>query len=354
MQTRSLFTVLLGSSVLVSCTHTGIATNSQQNKISEDEPSYSLAKNALFHTIAQQPSPKAKDLAAILAMQGEYKVNFSFKETAILSDNYERYPKKDAGAFETVFVIEQTDKKISLQHVLVVGGEHVVKHWRQDWLFESPQRFEFTEDQTWRLKNIPKDKQAGHWTQCVYEVSDAPRYCGTGKWNHRYGVSTWTSDRTWRPLPRREYTIRNDYNALNVENRHTVTPLGWTHEQDNTKVVRSGEKTQKTLVRESGFNDYRRVDNYDFSPAYAYWKATRAYWAAVRTMWDQRFQQYGVVAINTNVDGMPIITATFSKADAIANGTSDIPSAKAINKALSEWIGQKYLASNALTKTSAY
>ena len=85
----------------------------------------------------------------------------------------------------------------------------------------------------------------------MYEVNDAPRYCGTGRWNHRYGVATWTSDRTWRPLPRREYTKRDDYNALNVENRHTIVAGGWTHEQDNTKVVRRADgSTGRTVRRE--------------------------------------------------------------------------------------------------------
>src|SRR5690606_19148438 len=111
--------------------------------------------------------------------------------------------------------------------------------------------------------------------------------CGTGRWNHRYGVSTWTSDRSWRPLPRREYTKRDDYNAMNVENRHTIVPGGWTHEQDNTKVVRRADGgTERTIAREFGFNDYQKDTDVDFSPAYDYWNATQDYWAKVRARWE--------------------------------------------------------------------
>jgi hypothetical protein len=125
----------------------------------------------------------------------------------------------------------------------------------------------------------------GTWTQSVFEVHDGPRYAAIGRWNHRYGVSTWTSERTWRPLPRREYTTRDDYQLLNVENRHTITPTGWTHEQDNTKVVRrNGRDT--VLVREFGFNNYRLITGYDFGPGKRYWEETAPFWDAVRARWD--------------------------------------------------------------------
>lgn len=295
------------------------------------------ASNTNFdHILAAQTKPE-KDRAAILAMQGEYQVDFNFEETVVLQAHYQRYPVKHSGAFETVLVVEDTANRIVLQHILVVGDGHVVKHWRQDWFYEADERFEFVADQTWAMRPIVEAKRQGFWAQCVYEVSDAPRYCGTGRWNHHYGVSTWTSDRTWRPLPRREYTVRSDYNALNVENRHTVTPLGWAHEQDNTKTLRKGEETQSTLVREFGFNNYRRVDGYDFSPAYAYWQKTSGYWRNVRQAWFERFAKNKQVVLKTEVDGMPIIEATFSHAESIEAGT-DSPTQHDINTVLDQWV----------------
>ena len=278
-------------------------------------PQFREVPNADFAAIGEARSPAARDRAAILAMRGDHRVDFHFMETVRLGAGYERRDDKSTGGYEAVRVIEDAPGRIVLQHLLVMPSGHVIKHWRQDWTYEAATRFEFVEDQTWAVTEIPAQKTKGAWTQCVYEVSDAPRYCGTGKWNHRYGVSTWTSDRTWRPLPRREYTKRDDYNAINAENRHTVTPNGWTHEQDNTKTAREGRETAATLVREFGFNDYRTVEDYDFSPADAYWARTGDYWADVRDAWAERLQPGATLRIDTDVDGMPIIEGTFAQAD---------------------------------------
>jgi len=290
---------------------------------------------------AQAPSaqfaPDA-DRAAILAMAGEYVVTFAFDETVALQDGYERKAPKRSGASEVVIVVTDHPERIVLQHLLLVGGAdgaQVIKHWRQDWHWQASHRLEFLDDQTWRKMPIDADLTQGAWTQCVYEVSDAPRYCGTGRWNHRYGNATWTSDRSWRPLPRREYTTRDDYNALNVENRHTITPEGWTHEQDNSKVQRLNGQTEAVLVREFGFNNYMRTDEVDFSPAYEYWQKTRNYWAEVRSTWQRHFDAGGVV-LATDVDGMPIIEGLFELADQAQNGRR--PGQTEIDQVFDRWV----------------
>jgi hypothetical protein len=229
------------------------------------------------------------DRRAILAMQGGYEVQFKFDETVVLKSGYERKEPKRSGGFETVVLVEDAGKRISLQHILVMGGGVVVKHWRQDWVYESPRHWVYAGNQRFEQREPDAKQIPGAWTQLVYEVNDGPRYSGTAKWNHKYGVSTWTSERNWRPLPRREYTSRTDYQLINAENRHTITPQGWTHEQDNTKVMRSKEGKDTTLVREFGFNDYRRIEGYDFGPALAYWNSTSNFWADVRTRWEKEF-----------------------------------------------------------------
>ena len=340
IQTLSQRTFLCIACLLFTFVLGGCAQYSQLASKSEAQSTaYQVTKNTLFSHIATSDTKQEKDRAAILAMQGEYKVDFDFQETVVLQAGYERRAPKHSDAFEVVLVVESSAKTIVLQHILVVGGGSVVKHWRQDWTYEAGERFEFAADQTWTTKPITADKRKGAWTQCVYEVSDAPRYCGTGTWNHRYGVSTWTSDRTWRPLPRREYTVRSDYNALNVENRHTVTPQGWTHEQDNTKVIRSGSKTQGILVREFGFNNYRRIDGHDFSSAYRYWSKTSDYWRVVRDAWSERFAQNKQVVLKTEVDGMPIITAMFSMAESIESASDKPePTKNDVDKVLDQWV----------------
>jgi len=279
-----------------------------------------------------------KDRAAILAMQGEYLVDFAFDETVLLAPGYERAPAMRSGGDEVVIVVEDTPAKVVLQHILVdPKSGHVTKHWRQDWIYEATSRWEFAADQTWRVRDIPVDRTKGAWTQCVYEVSDAPRYCGTGRWNHRYGVATWTSDRTWRPLPRREYTRRSDYNAMNVENRHTIVPGGWTHEQDNTKVVRRVDgSTERTIAREFGFNDYQKDTDVDFTPAHDYWNATKDYWAKVRARWDAALEHPDGLHLKTKIDGMAMIIPLFTQAGEIQEGKA-VDDAE-IDKVFAEWV----------------
>jgi len=279
---------------------------------------------ALLTGAASAGTPPEADRTAILAMQGEYRIGFSFEETVLLSAGYPRAAPYRTGGDEVVILLEDSPGKIVLQHLLLhVPSGHVTKHWRQDWEYEAPRRWEFTADQTWRWRDLPENQIEGHWTQCVYEVSDAPRYCGSGRWVHANGISTWTSDTSWRPLPRRDYTRRSDYNALGAVNRHTITPDGWTHEQDNTKAIRNdaGDVTG-LIVREFGFNDYRRTLDIDFSPAYQYWSATAEYWAKVRAHWQQRLQSAPGIRLTTERDGMGLIIPLFQHAQSIIEGSA--------------------------------
>lgn len=286
---------------------------------------------------AQEAADAARDRQSILAMQGEYIVDFAFDETVLLQPGYERAAAMRSGGNETVIVVEDTPTKIVLQHILVDGKSgHVTKHWRQDWVYQAPSRFEFTADQTWRVRAIPADKNKGAWTQCVFEVSDAPRYCGTGRWDYANGIATWTSDLSWRPLPRREYTKRSDYNAVSAINRHTITPNGWTHEQFNTKVLRKPDGTQMELAREFGFNDYQKTTEVDFKPAYKYWAATKDYWARVRDRWDAFLDKAPGVHLKTKIDGMAMIIPLFTQAGELEEGKKVAD--KDIDKVFAEWV----------------
>ena len=301
-----------------------------------------LAGAAAAQAAAPAADPAA-DRTAILAMLGEYDVDFAFDETVLLAPGYERAPAKRSGGSEVVILVEDEARdgqpsRIVLQHILVdPKSGHVTKHWRQDWTWQAGKRFEFSADQTWQVRPIPADRTRGAWTQCVYEVSDAPRYCGTGRWEHAHGVSTWTSDRTWRPLPRREYTRRSDYNALLVENRHTIVPGGWTHEQDNTKVVRAADGASvRSIAREFGFNDYRKDTVVDFSPAYDYWQATAGYWERVRQRWAGFLEAGHGLRMLTKVDGMALIIPLFTQAGDVQAGKT-VADAE-IDAAFAAWV----------------
>ena len=49
-----------------------------------------------------------RDRQAILAMQGDYTVDFAFDETVLLQPGYERQPAMRSGGYETVIVVEDT------------------------------------------------------------------------------------------------------------------------------------------------------------------------------------------------------------------------------------------------------
>ncbi|MAW80187.1 MAG: hypothetical protein CMI63_08105 [Parvularcula sp.] len=227
-----------------------------------------------------------KDRQAILAMAGNYHVTFDFIETVAFEEGYELKDRKLSGGNEIVRVIADEGDFISLQHILVVGGDEKfpVKHWRQDWRYEPDSVLTFIGANTWETRALSDSESAGKWSQVVYQVDDAPRYGALGEWAHEDGVSAWTPPREWRPLPRRDATTRDDYQAVDAINRHAITPDGWVHEQDNTKLVLKGGEPH-ALVREIGVNTYKKFDDFEIAVGDDYWAATQDFWAAVRDEW---------------------------------------------------------------------
>lgn len=252
--------------------------------------------------VARAVSPAfEQDRRAILAMAGEFEVTFAFEETVALRKGYELRAATHSKATELVQLVEDTGARIVLQHVLVLGDDHeVVKHWRQDWTYESPTILEFQGDRRWELRQLSPQEVRGTWQQAVYEVDDSPRYASIGKWVHTGNVSTWTSGETWRPLPRREYTKRSDYDVLVGVNRHIITPDGWVHEQANSKLDRADQTGQPLLAREIGLNTYARISGYDFTAGREYWSRTAAFWADVRLAWNDALSGRSAVRIAPN------------------------------------------------------
>src|SRR5262249_45563894 len=131
---------------------------------------------------------------------------------------------------ELVYVLRDEPRFVSLQHLLVmyiqkkprgaVEGPFVTKHWRQDWRYEAHELLAYRGHNTWARERVPASAVHGTWTQSVFQVDDSPRYAGYGRWEHFGNVSSWRSNTTWRPLPRREFSVRQDYDVLIGTNRH--------------------------------------------------------------------------------------------------------------------------------------
>jgi hypothetical protein len=264
------------------------------------------------------------DREAILAMAGEFEVRFHFEETMTFGDASPSEPHT-SGAREWVTVVEDEGDFISLQHILLAGDPDdpsVVKHWRQDWRYEAPEVLAFTGGRTWERVPVPEAGRQGSWTQTVHQVDDSPRYASWGRWRHVGDVAYWESAETWRPLPRREHTKRDDYDVLVGENRHLVTPEGWVHQQDNYKLaLRDGG--QQVLAWETGRNTYTRAEDADFSRAREYWEDTSHYWAAVRDAWDAALEGDGPVRVAADGNTTDLMRTLMDHAETFAEGRFD-------------------------------
>lgn len=274
------------------------------------------------------------DRQLILAMAGNYKVTFDFRETTTWQPDYTPIAAKTSGGHEVVRVVEDTGRVIRLQHLLVAeheGKTHVIKHWRQDWTYEPEKVLAYEGRGKWILQEVPANLRQGRWSQTVWQTDDSPRYGGWGEWTEEGGVPRWRSSWTMRPLARRD-AIRNPvYDRYRAINRHSPTPTGWIHWQDNIKL---GDRDSKLIpiVQESGLNTYSRDAAFNVAAADAYWTKTAAYWAEVRTAWDAAIARRGGVTVAEVADtGSAGAERLMTLADDLAAGT--IKQADAVSRA---------------------
>jgi hypothetical protein len=228
---------------------------------------------------------KSADIEAIKGQCGCFDVRFSYAETFAPAKDYVFHDRYKTGALEYVFVDEESKNKLVLMHLLVINDTLVIKHWREDWVYQNTNLLAYDKGTTWKPKNLSKSEVKGQWTQKVFEVNDSPRYEGTASWSHFDGNHTW-SNVTDAPLPRREYTKRSDYQVLRRNNRIHVTAAGYMHEQDNDKIIRN-ETGDKLLAQEKGWNEYKKTDEAKCKLATTFWKENREYWVDVRNVWGQ-------------------------------------------------------------------
>ena len=130
------------------------------------------------------------------------------------------------------------------------------------------------------------------------------------------------SPQEWRPLPRRDMTTRDDYHAVDAVNRHVITPLGWVHEQDNSKLMLDG--TPQVLVREVGVNTYQAFDDYPVEAAEAYWEGTSDFWAGVRAHWTKIEAENDRFAITIKGETEALYMPLLELAIAVKDGETDL------------------------------
>ena len=267
-----------------------------------------------FSAFAQ--TKKDKDLASIKAMCGCFEVSFNFAETFSYSKDstYQASKNKYDKALEWVQLVDSNEDFVSMQHLLIVGdvlNPYVIKHWRQDWMYENTDSFPYAIDNTWPYKSNDASEVTGQWTQRVFQVDDSPRYEGSATWVHVDGRSFWSSTAD-APLPRREITKRQDYNVTLRRNHHEILDWGWSHDQDNDKLIRKVNKKDIVLAQEKGYNTYKKVENERCIAAQVFWKDNKEMWALVRKHWNTIFSMRQNIQLKNKVEGKRLYQYLFA------------------------------------------
>ncbi len=278
-------------------------------------------------------APFERDRRAILAMAGPYRVSFDFLEVLRFDPALKPDAPYQSWGTEYVFVAEDRGEVIALQHILVMrmrleGGKvsepSVVRHWRQEWRFEPQTLLVYQGANTWVRRAVAAEERRGAWSQSVLQVDDSPRYAASGRWEHGDSNSTWIGGETWRPLPRREFSVRNDYDVLVGTNRHTITPGGWVQEENNLKLAldETGRARARMpyLAREYGVARYERIRDYDFSEGTRYFERTEPFWAEVRGAWRELEGRDGRFTLRAPVDKGQLFLPFFEYAGKLADG----------------------------------
>jgi hypothetical protein len=311
------------------------------------EPKTAQAVTSLAQPDPNAPCDPARDRAAILAMAGTFSVAFKFEETEALSPGYTPERPYLADATEVVIPLEASDTHVVLQHVLLLPkhgqqpAQKAQKHWRQDWTFEDTSLVEFQGRRVWERRKLAPAAVHCTWSQAVFEVDDGPRYESIGRFVHvgasdadDSARSEWTSQLTWRPLPRREYTHRDDYDVLLGTNQHVISRSGWLHAQDNVKLVLDGERR---LVRERGLNQYRRIESAQAEVARSYLEHTANFWADVRAEWQSVLDHSPRVLVHQELSGKPLYETLFPMADVKSGPARDVQRAQ-IHAAIASYV----------------
>ena len=257
---------------------------------------------------------KKQDIEAIKEMCGCFEIDFKFSETFQYSNdsNYSKSKNYNAKALEYAKLIKDEKGHISIQHLLVMG-DYIIKHWRQDWIFQNKDLLKYDGNNTWKYISKTKKDVKGQWTQKVFQVDDSPRYEGSATWVHADGKSYWENS-SYAPLPRREYTKRNDYNIMIRGNRHEITEDGWVHDQDNFKVVKDSESDSEVIIAsEKGINTYTRVDESNCKEAIKWWDENNEKWLLVLEKWNSIYSKKDDISLRQSVENKPLFSFLFDE-----------------------------------------
>lgn len=231
---------------------------------------------------------------------GCFDLDFKYAETFSPDSGYTFKNRERFTGKELVIPISTSKDKMVLQHLLIINDNFIIKHWREDWKYQAADLLVYQGNKKWIKQTIPTSKSKGKWTQTVWEVDDAPRYQGTGTWISNQEKTYWENTSN-APLPRREYTTRNDYHILKRGNRIVVSNNGWVHDQDNDKIALvNGVET--LIAQEKGVNIYHKIKDENCLSAKKWWGENGAFWNTIRYAWEEVIKNQPTIVLNSKID----------------------------------------------------
>ena len=194
----------------------------------------------------------------------------------------------------------------------------VTKHWRQDWRFEPSFVNRACDGQQLGGTMSLLLERRGRWSQAVYQVDDRRVTAVSAGGKHNAGFSTWVSGETSRPLPRREWSVRKDYQLLVRHQPPHHRAARWLHEENNLKRA-AGDAPLPFVGREYGVCPYEPEDA-DFAAADAYYQSTREYWFRAGAAWNQIWSSTREISVAASSDQSGAFAGLFELADEFAAG----------------------------------
>jgi hypothetical protein len=257
------------------------------------------------------------DSNSIRTQAGCYEVTYQFTETLLMDSNYPfRSVPYNAKGTEWIDLDEtNNEQEIILQHILLIPGG-VIKHWSHKWVKNPEFLFEFQGQNRWAKKHFSPSASRGKWAQEVYQVDGSPRYGCAAPWVHWDNHHYWECQ-TWSPLPRREFTKRNDYDILDRRNRHEIYSWGWSHEQNNLK-IKLEQNDPVSIAKEIGQDTYLRVADSRCEPARKWWQENKQIWNEIHHVWKDVYSSRDQIELKSKIDGMTLWERLFDFAESTA------------------------------------
>src|SRR5262245_18283325 len=109
-----------------------------------------LFRTILICSILSASAQNKQDTESIKSLCGCFEVTFKYAETFAADKEYKLKDKYTATGLEWAGLVEGSDKKFVIQHILVVDDSMIVKHWREDWTYQNTDVLRYNQPYQWK------------------------------------------------------------------------------------------------------------------------------------------------------------------------------------------------------------